>query len=342
MEIEKECLDAVLYCLYKEIKDRGRVNSGSRGDTIEMLGVSLRILKPRSRISRSEQRGRPYSAIGELLWYLSGKDSLEFIEAYVAAYRLDAVDGRIEGAYGPRLRAMRDGIDQFASIEALLRKKPGSRRAVIQLFNAEDIATDHKEIPCTTSMQFHLRDGVLHMSVTMRSNDAYRGLPHDVFCFTMLQEMMARRLGVELGEYYHHVGSMHIYKADLEHIDTYLVEGFQRTAEMPAMPAGDPFVLVDRLLEIEDRLRNGEDLDAGEVMAEPYWADIVRLLQVFWARKFAKDHPMRLKELRAELATSFYRPYVDGRLHLASRSAAGSDAAPTTDEREDHVAVEAG
>lgn len=52
--------------------------------------------------------------------------------------------------------AMRGEIDQFASIERLLRRKPGSRRAVVQLFNAEDIATDHKEIPCTTTLQFHL------------------------------------------------------------------------------------------------------------------------------------------------------------------------------------------
>ena len=105
---------------------------------------------------------------------------------------------------------MRGEIDQFESIERLLRRKSGSRRAVIQLFNAEDIAADHKEIPCTTTLQFHLREELLHMSVTLRSNDAYWGLPHDVFCFTMLQEMMARRLGVEIGEYYQYVGSMHV------------------------------------------------------------------------------------------------------------------------------------
>ncbi|RSY89559.1 thymidylate synthase [Sphingomonas koreensis] len=318
MEIEKECLDAVLYYLYQAIKEHGQTNAGSRGNTIELLGVALRITKPRARVSRSENRGKPFSAIGELLWYLSGSDTLTFIEPYVSAYRDDAVDGVIQGAYGPRLRSMR-GVDQFASIEALLTKKPGSRRAVIQLFNAEDIATDHKEIPCTTTLQFHLRDGLLHLSVTMRSNDAFWGLPHDAFCFTMIQEMMARRLGVELGEYYHYVGSMHVYEKHIEHIDRYLIEGFQRTAEMPAMPAGDPFELVDHLLSIESRLRAGEDLDADTETADPYWADFVRLLQVFWAREHAHDYPKRLQELRGQLATSFYKPYVDARLHVGPR-----------------------
>jgi thymidylate synthase len=37
------------------------------------------------------------------------------------------------------------------------------------------------------------------MVTTMRSNDAYLGLPHDVFCFTMLQEIIARSLGREIG-----------------------------------------------------------------------------------------------------------------------------------------------
>jgi thymidylate synthase len=321
MEITGENLDSVLYHLYRELDKSGRMHEGSRGKTLELLGVSLRILKPRARISRSENRGKPFSALGELLWYLSGSDRLDFIKSYVSEYVNDAVNGSIEGAYGPRLLAMRGDINQLASIERLLREKPGSRRAVIQLFNAEDIATDHKEIPCTTTLQFHLREGFLHMSVTLRSNDAYWGLPHDVFCFTMLQEMVARRLGVEMGEYYQYVGSMHVYENFFDEMRDYVKEGIQQISEMPAMPAGDPFALIDRLLAIENRLRSGEALDAAAEVDVPYWADFVRLLQVFWAREWAgKDYAQRLRELRAELFSPSYRPYVDGRLNLQARS----------------------
>jgi thymidylate synthase len=319
MEIEGESLDAVLHQLYIKLLDQGRSAGGTRGDNLEILGVSLRILKPRARISRSENRGKPFSALGELLWYLSGSDALSFIEPYVARYAEDAVDGILEGAYGPRLTRMRNAIDQIASIEALLSERPQSKRAVVQLFNAEDIATHHKEIPCTTTWQFLLRDSRLHMSVTMRSNDAYYGLPHDVFCFTMIQEMMARRLGAEVGEYLQYVGSMHVYESKLDAMAEYIGEGVQQTTEMPPMPTGDPFGLVAGLLRVERRLRAGDALDASEEMTDPYWADIVRLFQVFWAREWAADHPDRLGKLRAELASSIYYPYVDARMHLKPR-----------------------
>jgi len=42
-----------MYRLYGELKQHGRAHAGTRGDTVEILGVVVRILKPRSRISRS-------------------------------------------------------------------------------------------------------------------------------------------------------------------------------------------------------------------------------------------------------------------------------------------------
>lgn len=324
MEIEGESLDAVLHQLYQNIDAHGHRHCGGTrseklGGTLELLGVALRITNPRARISRSENRGKPFSALGELLWYLSGSDKLAFVRPYVSEYENDAVDGVLEGAYGPRLLAMRGQIDQFASIVRLLSEKPGSRRAVIQLFNAEDIATEHREIPCTTTLQFHQRQDRLHLSVTLRSNDAYWGLPHDVFCFTMIQEMMARRLGVELGEYYQYVGSMHVYDKYLPGMRAYVDEGFQQVHPMPAMPIGNPFNLVPKLLSIETRLRDGQNLKPATEMTDPYWADIVRLLQVFWARPHSRsteEHVRRLNEIRTELVSASYKPYVDGRKTL--------------------------
>ncbi|MCV0384475.1 MAG: thymidylate synthase [Erythrobacter sp.] len=328
MQFTGDSLDTVLHKLYGALAEDGKKHTGTRGDTRELLSVTLKIAKPRARISISENRGKPFSALGELLWYLSGCDSLDFIEPYVGRYADDAVDGTLEGAYGPRLLNLRGGINQFDSIHQLLTDNPGSRRAVIQLFNAEDISTRHREIPCTTTIQFHLRDEHLHMSVTLRSNDAYFGLPHDVFCFTMIQEMMARRLGIELGEYHQYVGSMHVYEDRLDEMKSYIVEGFQQTREMPPMPAGNPFDMVDRLLQIERRLRAGENLAAADEITDPYWADIVRLLQAFWAREWVSDYAARLKELKAELAYNSYGSYLDGRLHLRSR-ATGKGEPPT-------------
>jgi thymidylate synthase len=310
-----------------------RVSIGSRDSAFRFLApgggravirqscwVSFCTFSSRARLSRSENRGKPFSALGELLWYLAGSDKLEFIQPYVPRYSEDAVEGIIHGAYGPRLLAMRGAINKFENVTHLLRKRPTSRRAVIQLFSAEDIATEHKEIPCTTTIQFFLRDNQLYLSTTMRSNDAYWGLPHDVFCFTMLQEMMACRLEAGLGEYFQYVGSMHIYDDFVEAARNYIAEGHQKSVEMPTMPAGDPFELVQKLLEAESRIRRNEKLVAAEVFAEPYWADLIRLLQVFWA----SGQSERLDELKGEFDCPIYRTYLEGRRNMSPPKAAGA------------------
>lgn len=322
MEIIGDSLDEVLIELYQALFANGSANHGSRGDTVELLGVTLRIRQPRARLSRSEDRGKPFSAIGELLWYLSGSDQLEFIKPYIPRYEDDAVDGILQGAYGPRLLRKNGSVNQVQNVINLLSKKPGSRRAVIQLFDADDIAVDKKEIPCTTALQFHLRDGALHMSVTMRSNDAYWGLPHDVFCFTMLQEMLSRRLGVKLGTYIHHVGSMHMYKTHISAAKQYIDEGHQRPSEMPEMSAGDPFEVVKALLDAETRSRNGDVFRAEDVIDDQYWSDIVRLVQAHWARRRGED----LSGFRSAFVSPVYLPFVSNNPgQSASRTHAASE-----------------
>jgi thymidylate synthase len=95
--------------------------------------------------------------------------------------------------------------------------------------------------------------------------------------------MIARKLGVELGEYYHYVGSVHVYKNDVAKMAAYIDEGYQKLAEMPPMPLCDPFNQVPLLLESEHRMRGGEYFDASSVVLDPYWVDLIRLLQAFWA-----------------------------------------------------------
>jgi thymidylate synthase len=200
MRFEAETLDDALLALYPELLSRQSNVTASRGDNTEILGVLIQIDRARARLSRSETRGKLFSSLGELLWYLTGDNRLDFIEPYVSRYREESEDGGISvyGGYGPRLLRQR-GHDQIRNVIALLRERSTSRRAVVQIFNAEDIAGKHKDIPCTTTLQFFVRNECVHLIATMRSNDAYIGLPHDVFCFTMLQEIVARTLDCEIG-----------------------------------------------------------------------------------------------------------------------------------------------
>ncbi len=83
MYITSDTLDDGLIELYPKLLESKSVVQTTRGETTELLGVQIEIQKPRARLSRTETRGKPFSALGELLWYLSRDNQLEFIERYV-------------------------------------------------------------------------------------------------------------------------------------------------------------------------------------------------------------------------------------------------------------------
>ena len=295
-----EIFDDALHFLLKTILDGGHKTVSSRGSNTELNGIAVEILNPRSRLSQTESRGRLFSCLGELCWYLAGSDDVDFIAYYIPRYQRESEDGRIFGAYGPRL-FRKDGIHQLQNVTDLLRRNPGSRRAVIQLFAATDLDDLHKDVPCTCTFQFFVREEKLHMVAHMRSNDAVIGLPHDFFCFTMLQEMLARELNLELGSYHHLVGSLHIYDDDVKMAKEYLDEGFQSTKEqMPAMPVGDPWpAMIKRLLLAEAEIRRNDAEQDGKLdNLDPYWGDLIRLLRIF---KCQKTDTTAAKSLRAQV-----------------------------------------
>lgn len=153
-------------------------------------------------------------AIGELMWYLSGSNQLSSIQPYSKFWNQLSDDGEtLNSAYGHRIYT-KFGFDQWEHVKEILRNDPLSRQAVIHIKDADNTPT--KDLPCTLNLQFHLREGQLHMTASMRSNDIWLGFPFDVFCFTSLQIKMAMELGVKVGEYTHFAGSLHLYERNVK------------------------------------------------------------------------------------------------------------------------------
>jgi thymidylate synthase len=253
-----DTLDDLLVKVYPKILRNGQRVKASKGWNKELVGVVLELTNPLARLSRTETKGTVFSCLGETLWYLSKSNELQFIKYYISIYsKFAEANGTIHGAYGPRLFAMRGGVNQLDNVIKLLKRKSSSRQAVIQLFNAEDISKDYEDIPCTCTMQFFVRKGYLNVVVHMRSNDAYLGLPHDVFAFTFIQELIARSLGLRLGTYKHMVGSLHIYDDDRQKVRQFLKEGYQSRIAMPRMPIGDPWPHLKKLIKVEAKIRDG-------------------------------------------------------------------------------------
>jgi thymidylate synthase len=152
----------------------------------------------------------------------------------------------------------------------------------------------------------------------MRSNDVVVGMTHDVFCFTMIQELVARSLGLPLGTYTHIVGSLHIYDRDAEKVAAYLAEDWQQTAPvMPPMPPGDPITGLSSLLVQEGRLREGGPNSNVELPEDAYWADLVRLLQIYALTPVGPlppEHGPRIAALTDDLTCRAYGPFVTQRM----------------------------
>ncbi|MEF8709946.1 MAG: thymidylate synthase [Candidatus Accumulibacter propinquus] len=291
----------------------GRQFSASRGKFQEIFGCCLHLKNPRARLSRSEGKGKIFSALGEFLWYMSGDTKLDFIDYYVPGrFQQESDDQvRVRSGYGDRLYSFR-GINQIENIIRLLEEKPTTRRAVIQFFDASDLKQNFASIPCTCTLQFLARDKYLHLLVTMRSNDAYIGLPHDVFSFTMLQELIARSVGLELGEYKHCVGSLHLYDDNKYSAVNYLEEGWQSSISMPPMPMENPWDSVNKLREIETSLRTGSAEGHDYGFLDAYWKDLGLLLHAFNLSK--KNETLGLVRILRELRCSVYTMFVQSRL----------------------------
>ena len=302
-------LDDLLRRVVMETRAHGAAITPTKGPATELSGVLLNLRNPRARLSRTETRGKPYSCLGELCWYLSASDELSFIQYYLPAYKKYADAGRIHGAYGPRLFRPKTS-NQFTTIRDILRHNPDSRRAVVQLFDAQDLLHPHNDVPCTCTLQFLLRGGYLHLYTTMRSNDVYLGLPHDIFCFTMIQEILARTLSVRLGTYRHFVGSLHLYDKNRREADDFLSEGWQSTIPMPKMPPTDPWPAIRLLLRAESALRIRNILSSSNMPDIPsYWTDLIRLLQIFRAKK--QRNPNLITSLKAQMSSPIYNPFID-------------------------------
>jgi thymidylate synthase len=283
LKVRVSTLDDLLNQVFRRLIASGREIYPSKGKALEITGAVLELTNPRARMSRTETRAVIFSWLGELLWCLAGNDELSFVKYYIKDYKPDYKGAtNVMAAYGPRLRAKNK--DMFKWVVDLIKKKPDTRRAVIPIYQPKDTRADLPEVPCTCTLQFLLRGRRLELVTHMRSNDAYLGLPGDIFAFTMIQEIVATALNVQPGCYKHLVGSLHLYDSDKKNAKRYLAEGFQKKVMMPIMPLGDPFPQIERLLRFERATRLGRHPRIPNDLAI-YWQDLARLLSIFRAGK---------------------------------------------------------
>ena len=158
-------------------------------------------------------------------WYFmisGGTDAAEAFKEYpsvakfVAKPKSDELPKNFNTFYGPRI------VAQLPAIIKELKTNPDSRRAVIQILNEQDhILLDSDETleyPCTDSMTYSIRDGLLYAHVHMRSQNVATVLQLDMYLQYRLMDHIASLLGVGIGEYSCSIVSAHIYERDVDYV----------------------------------------------------------------------------------------------------------------------------
>lgn len=259
--------------LLKKVMNEPQYESAPRDQNIrEILGASFTIKNAKDRIPYVPKRKFSMSyMVAELVWYLSGNNSTEWISNYSSFWKNISDDGvTANSAYGSRLFRKNEKIAQgrFTQVEYVineLRRDSDSRRAVMHLRVPDDSVDASLDVPCTLALQFFIRDGSLHQVVNMRSSDLVFGIAYDVPAFTIFQEMIANELGVKVGSYTHVSNSLHIYERHFDMVNEVIerenvdkaIDLHRRNGQMPDLPGGlaECFESVERLCKFEEKLQ---------------------------------------------------------------------------------------
>ncbi|WP_406354247.1 thymidylate synthase [Streptomyces sp. NBC_00658] len=277
------------------VRDHEYRNAPRGNASRECLGLSFQLADPRQRLPYlAARKVNPAFHFAEALWYLAGRNDLDMIGYYAPRMRTDSRDGTtIEGsAYGSRIftSVTEDTVSPFDRVLSLLRSEPDSKRGLLPIFEARELAVaDNPDMSCAVALHLLVREGRLHMICYMRANDCDRGLLADVFSFTVIQEFAAVQLGLELGTYTHHIGSAHIGDRDLNRVQRVLAETTTRPIASPSrfpfppMPAGTTNETISTVLRHEEALRTNQvQYRPGDVAGlglHPYWQQVLLLFE---------------------------------------------------------------
>lgn len=155
-------------------------------------------------------------AEAEWQWYLSGDRNIEKLKDIYGKVppiweKMADKDGNVNSNYGWQwLRG-----DQYDYVIDKLMHEDDTRHAAITIYDAKENDYYWHDTPCTYAVQFTLINDKLCMSVYMRSNDLWYGFCNDQYCFSKLQEKVAKEINKPIGWYYHHAHNMHLYNDKL-------------------------------------------------------------------------------------------------------------------------------
>ena len=208
--------------LLQHILDNGVEKSDRTGTgTISCFGYQMRFNLADGFPMVTTKKLHLRSIIYELLWFLDGDTNIKYLNdnnVRIWDEWADA-DGDLGPVYGKQWRRWEtaDGrvIDQMAWLVKEIKRNPDSRRLVVNAWNVGEI--DKMALsPCHCLFQFYVSEGKLSCQLYQRSADTFLGVPFNIASYALLTMMVAQVCDLEVGEFVHTFGDVHLYSNHVE------------------------------------------------------------------------------------------------------------------------------
>jgi thymidylate synthase len=210
--------------LLQHILDHGTVKNDRTGTgTISTFGYQMRFDLQKGFPMVTTKKLHLKSIIYELLWFIKGDTNVKYLQEHGVKIwdEWARPDGDLGPVYGKQWRSWQgaDGktYDQLMDIIYQLKTNPDSRRMIISAWNVADLH-DMALMPCHSLFQFYVANNKLSCQLYQRSADVFLGVPFNIASYALLTMMMAQVCNLELGEFVHTFGDVHIYTNHLEQV----------------------------------------------------------------------------------------------------------------------------
>jgi thymidylate synthase len=222
--------------LLRHILDKGTRHEDRTGvGTISVFGYQTRF-DLREGFPIVTTKRVPFRWVAEeLFWFLSGDTNeknlsergVNIWEEWATpeqTARFQREEGDLGEVYGYLWRSFggdypeRNGVDQIERLIREIKTNPNSRRLIVTGWNPE--TCDNVALPpCHTLFQFKIESQRrLHCQLYQRSADAFLGVPFNISSYALLTHMIAHVCDLEVGEFIHTFGDLHVYSNHLEQV----------------------------------------------------------------------------------------------------------------------------
>ena len=215
----QQYLDLLQHILDKGVQKTDRTGTG----TISTFGYQMRFNLQDGFPLVTTKKLHVKSIIHELLWFLKGETNISYLKENGVRIWDEWADenGDLGPVYGKQWRSWEaaDGktIDQVSELINQIKSNPDSRRLIISAWNVADLP-QMALMPCHTIFQFYVAEGKLSCQLYQRSADVFLGVPFNIASYALLTMMVAQVCDLQLGEFIHTFGDVHIYNNHLEQV----------------------------------------------------------------------------------------------------------------------------